>query len=224
MNDSVGVRAPGGTTGADCEDPLDIWSTIWPGASEDCKGSGLLSGYETLAGTSMATPFVSGLAAILSGKGLSNGQILNCLAKTSSNRGRFDPVMGYGVVDADAATKQCSKATTPHRFSPGGAGPLKISVTRQRISRKRLAHKRKLRVTVKANRKVTVRLRAIARAKKGAKARTISRKRVTLRTAGKRTVRMKLSRKAARFLRKHHHAKFKVRWRGGGRSGTARAR
>jgi hypothetical protein len=96
-------------------------------------------------------------------------------------------------------------------------------VTVKRIGRKRLARKRKLRVTVKSNRKVTVRLRAVVR-RSHTKTRTLARKRVKLRKAGKRTVSMKVSRKGARYLRKYHKAKVKVRWRGAGRHGTARER
>ena len=216
---SIGVRAPGGTTGADCEDSLDIWSTIWPGSSSDCAGSGALTGYETLAGTSMATPFVSGLAAILAGKGLTNAQIVACLKKTSSNKGQSDPANGYGIVDADAATRQCAGSGRSGGGAGGGsAGKLHISVTVKRIGHKRLARKRKLHVMVKSNRKVTVRLRAAA------KHHTLARKRVKLRKAGRRHFTVKLSRRAARYVKRHRHAKVRVRWTAAGRHGTARVR
>ena len=100
---SIGVRAPGGVGSVFCEDDEDIWSTMWPGSSFECPDG--IKGYETLAGTSMATPFVSGVAAILFGEGLNNQQVLDKLKTTSSNHGSYDPVMGYGIVDADAATK-----------------------------------------------------------------------------------------------------------------------
>jgi subtilisin family serine protease len=55
----------------------------------------------------VATPYVSGLAAILRGKGLTNAQVVDCLKSTSSNNGTYEPVNGYGTVDADAATSRC---------------------------------------------------------------------------------------------------------------------
>jgi serine protease len=100
---SIGVRAPGGVGSVFCEDDEDIWSTMWPGSDLDSCGD--IAGYETLAGTSMATPFVSGVAALLFGQGLNNQQVLDKLKSTSSNHGSYDPVFGYGIVDADAATQ-----------------------------------------------------------------------------------------------------------------------
>jgi subtilisin family serine protease len=97
----LGFRAPGGVGSVICGDDEDVWSTIWPGADFACSG---VSGYETLAGSSMAAPFVSGVAALLAGQGLTNQQIVDRLVATSSNGGSYDPVMGYGIVDADAAT------------------------------------------------------------------------------------------------------------------------
>jgi thermitase len=78
---------------------------MWPGSDLDCQGSGSISGYDTLAGTSMASPQVAGVAALLSGQGLTNAQIVERLKQTSSNQGLYEPVMGYGIVDANAATQ-----------------------------------------------------------------------------------------------------------------------
>ena len=100
---SIGVRAPGGVGSVFCEHDEDIWSTMWPGSDFDSCGD--IQGYETLAGTSMAAPFVSGVAAMLFGQGLTNEQVVDKLRTTSSNAGSYDPVYGYGIVNADMATR-----------------------------------------------------------------------------------------------------------------------
>lgn len=111
LDGGVAVRAPGGDGSGSCDASSDIWSTFWPGASgadaERCPPKG----YEPLAGTSMATPFVSGIAAMLRGAGLSNQQVLDCLARTSSNGGSYDPIWGYGIVSAEAAVAGCTPLT-----------------------------------------------------------------------------------------------------------------
>lgn len=96
-----GFRAPGGVGSIFFEDDEDVWSTIWPGSGYD---GGAIAGYDTLAGTSMATPVVAGVAALLYDQGLTNAEIVQRLRDTSSNGGSFDPVMGWGIVNADAAT------------------------------------------------------------------------------------------------------------------------
>jgi len=108
---TVAVRAPGGTDDpVFCESDLDIWSTMWPRSADDQCG-GTIRGYDTLAGTSMAAPFVSGVAALLAGKGLRAPQIIQCLKTRSSNNGFYDPVNGYGTVNADAAVAGCKKTS-----------------------------------------------------------------------------------------------------------------
>ena len=214
---SVGVRAPGGIGDPImCEDSEDIWSSIWPGDVSDCSGSGALGGYDTLAGTSMAAPYVSGVAALLAGKGLSAGQILECLSTTSSNGGAYDPVMGYGIVDADAATSKCSKATTPSFSGPGGsgsagggsaAGPGGLAL---KVRARKTMRPRRIRVTIKSSAPVRVKLRALARK------RTIGRKTVRMKKAGTKRVTM--------HVKRHRRAPLRVRWAGGGRKGTAKVR
>jgi serine protease len=223
----VGVRAPGGEGNPFfCEYDGDIWSTIWPGGADDCKGTGYVAGYDTLAGTSQATPFVSGVAALLSAKGLSAGQILECLRTKSSNRGSYDPAFGYGIVDADAATAQCNGSTPA--FSPGGGGTgggggggasHHVRVTVKKTSRKALAKSGKLQVTITSDRAANVKLKAVVR--KGKTSSTGGHKTVKLKKGGVRKAVLQLSKKARAKLAKSKNATIQVSFRAGSESGVA---
>jgi hypothetical protein len=225
----VNVRAPGGE-GASifaCESDLDVWSTIWPGSGLEACGS--THGYETDAGTSMSTPHVSGLAAILSARGLTNGQILDCIQKHSSNGGSYDQTSGYGIVDADAATASCTSGNTPNYVPPAGgsgggggngASRTHVSVQVMSTTRKALARTGRLKVVVSSDRPVTVKLRAIMG--RGRHAKTVARGRVKLTKAGHRKGKLELSRKARRKLAHGSKSRLVVRYSApGGVSGTA---
>lgn len=102
--------APGGAGSLLCEDDVDIWSTVPASGNYDCTGTSItgrqfVSGYDTLAGTSMAAPFVSGAAALLKSKGLSAATIVDCILDNADDLGTrgHDPMFGHGRLDAHGA-------------------------------------------------------------------------------------------------------------------------
>lgn len=95
--------APGGD-GLTCSG--DIFSTYLRTETTFCSDQ---AGYEAQAGTSMAAPFVSGVAGLLAGKGLTNVAIVDCIIRTTNDLGPSgrDPIYGYGRVNAHRAVTSC---------------------------------------------------------------------------------------------------------------------
>ncbi|HYI43913.1 MAG TPA: S8 family serine peptidase [Actinomycetota bacterium] len=67
------------------------------------------AGYEGISGTSMSAPIVSGVAALLAGRGVSNEDIVDCLKASADDLGSpgRDPFYGYGRVNAASAVTTC---------------------------------------------------------------------------------------------------------------------
>jgi subtilisin family serine protease len=102
----VDVVAPG----------VGIWSTCSANPIYDvCTTSDGDSRYESLDGTSMATPFVSGLAAlVLSMDGnLKNSDVASIITASAIDKGAvgYDQIYGYGLINAPAAITKAQEWT-----------------------------------------------------------------------------------------------------------------
>jgi subtilisin family serine protease len=96
--------------------------------------------YGWASGTSFSTPEVSGAAALVwaANPALSAQQVATILKSTASGGGRWNPRLGYGVIDVAAAVAvACGQTVTP-RMNPGSWLSAHRVSSRWLRSRKRL--------------------------------------------------------------------------------------
>ena len=104
------IAAPGGAM-TYLHDPGGIYSTL-PTYTVDMTGDGFSKNYDYLQGTSMATPYVSGLAALILSvsPSLTPAQVQQVMQDTAVDLGTtgWDANYGYGRIDALAALQSVS--------------------------------------------------------------------------------------------------------------------
>jgi subtilisin family serine protease len=109
--DFVDVVAPGVGIWSTCSAPYFTWTDAEDGAQQSpCKNFDSDSMYESLSGTSMATPFVAGLAALVLSfdQSLRYSDVISIITSSAVDKGSagYDQIYGFGLINAPAAIQK----------------------------------------------------------------------------------------------------------------------
>lgn len=120
--DMLGVSAPGGA-GVFVVCGEEVLSTVPPGEGSTACDYPEDEAYDEFFGTSMAAPHVAGVAALLASLGCERTDTIDIVTSTARDpgdgeRGTWDPVYGYGIVDAQAAVEVASALCEDQPFLP----------------------------------------------------------------------------------------------------------
>jgi hypothetical protein len=169
-----------------------------PATGEDVLSTVPPNGYEEIAGTSQAAPHVSGVAALLVGKGLRGQAAVKRILDTAVDLGPAgdDPEYGNGLVNARAAVAGLGSGSGGPGGPSGGSGGGSAIKPFVRIRRRQAALRRGVRVRLRAATAGRARVRVRSHG------RTIARKVRTVPAGRARTVVARLNKRGRRMARR----------------------
>ena len=207
--DFVDVVAPGVGIWSTCSATPFTWSSSSGTKSNPCTTADGDSNYESISGTSMATPFVAGLAALILSmdQGLRFSDVYSIITSSAIDKGSagYDQIYGFGLINAPAAiqkTQEVSLIISEQIASEQSAAAEAARVAAERAAVEKAAADKAAADKLAADQAAAARLAASPPVvKKSLKVKALKKKRISISVAAPKNSKTVLQRKVGKKWR-----------------------